>query len=46
MSEDGLTAIRGGRLVTSNVNITLEVEKGVWQSVPIGERYLKFKTEQ
>ncbi|WVR06502.1 hypothetical protein IAU60_003533 [Kwoniella sp. DSM 27419] len=35
-----------GRYVTSNVNITIKDDSGTWQSVPIGEQYLKFKTEQ
>ncbi|WVQ96496.1 hypothetical protein IAU59_003601 [Kwoniella sp. CBS 9459] len=36
----------GGRYVTSNVNISIQADDGSWQSVPVGEQYLKFKTEQ
>lgn len=32
---------RGGRFLTSNTNITVDK-----QTVPIGERYIKFKTKQ
>ncbi|WWD05053.1 hypothetical protein V865_003124 [Kwoniella europaea PYCC6329] len=35
-----------GRYVTSNVNITIRSEDGSFQSVPLGEQYLKFDTEQ
>ncbi|OCF37178.1 vacuolar protein [Kwoniella heveanensis BCC8398] len=49
--DDALEAYRnvgrwGGRYVTSNVNISIQANDGSWQSVPIGEQYLKFKTEQ
>ncbi|WVF68981.1 hypothetical protein IAT40_003755 [Kwoniella sp. CBS 6097] len=49
--DDALEAYRnvvrwGGRYVTSNVNISIHADNGSWQSVPIGEQYLKFKTEQ
>jgi hypothetical protein len=37
---------RGGRYLTSNVNITVPARAGTWESVPIGERDRKFKTPQ
>ncbi|WWC88647.1 uncharacterized protein L201_003560 [Kwoniella dendrophila CBS 6074] len=49
--EDALEEYRNrgrwnGRYVTSNVNITIKAEDGTFQSVPLGERFLKFETEQ
>nr|XP_019045440.1 vacuolar protein [Kwoniella bestiolae CBS 10118]OCF24370.1 vacuolar protein [Kwoniella bestiolae CBS 10118] len=49
--EDALEEYRNkgrwnGRYVTSNVNITIQAEDGSFQSVPLGEQYLKFETDQ
>ncbi|WRT67957.1 uncharacterized protein IL334_004931 [Kwoniella shivajii] len=35
-----------GRYVTSNVNISIRGDDGYFHSVPLGEQYLKFETEQ
>ncbi|OCF57071.1 vacuolar protein [Kwoniella mangroviensis CBS 10435] len=49
--EDALEEYRNkgrwnGRYVTSNVNITIRSKDGSFQSVPLGEQYLKLDTEQ
>nr|XP_018262156.1 vacuolar protein [Kwoniella dejecticola CBS 10117]OBR84314.1 vacuolar protein [Kwoniella dejecticola CBS 10117] len=49
--EDALEEYRNkgrwnGRYITSNVNITIQADDGSFQSVPLGEQYVKFETEQ
>nr|XP_019012947.1 vacuolar protein [Kwoniella pini CBS 10737]OCF51728.1 vacuolar protein [Kwoniella pini CBS 10737] len=49
--EDALEEYRNkdrwnGRYINSNVNITIRADDGSFQSVPLGEQYVKFETEQ
>lgn len=46
MPHHELIASRKGRYLTSNANLTVETADGRAVSVPIGERFAKFKTKQ